>query len=307
MKSKGKSILRVGLTLLAVCAFSFCTSAAQLVSADTGNLMITQFYSSDNNLTASGFQSGTSITVTSTRDYHGSHNDLFGLAISGLEGENVITLHLTNVGDLGNDTLLKLAIRANESMENQFDDTFLQIERVIGGQLTMLDMKDCAYIPIEVGQTETLRIIFKSNFTSNTVLKFSPYAFGVGFVGKLMVSDITVGDIPEEPVQSGDSGQSAQSGDNSSNGQSSDQGQTNISGNNSSTGSNNSSTTQTGNNNSSTTTTGDSTKKPSQSAIIDGLDDTGKIMIAILGVAFISGLALVAIWVVNLIKRKNAQ
>lgn len=194
MKTISKNKLNV-LAIILTAAVLVCFTATPLsASAYTENAVITTFYASDSNLSAGDFETGATITVTSNRNYSGGHNDLFGIKVIGVDGETVISFTVANVSDGENDTSVKLGIRANEDMANQFDNTYLQIISVDGAEKSTLNEKDCAYIELDKGESARITITFATAMTENTAIKFSPYAFSQGFVGKLQISEVTVGE-----------------------------------------------------------------------------------------------------------------
>ena len=193
MKVKGKSNLKSILAMLLVLAFTVSISAIPVAYADNAEISVSDFYTSDNNLTLSDMDEYSYLTVTSSRNYSGSHNDLFGVKLGGIEGISVISFKITNVANNGNGDTLRLGIRANEDMENQFDSSFLNIESVEGAQKTTLNGNDCAYIELSAGDFAVVNIVFGESFTSNTSFKFSPYAYGSGFVGSIMLSEFSIG------------------------------------------------------------------------------------------------------------------
>ncbi|MBR1891612.1 MAG: Ig-like domain-containing protein [Clostridia bacterium] len=154
---------------------------------------IASYYSSESKLVASGFSANDySLTATSSRNYGGGHNDLIGIIVNGTSGYNTITFTVQNACTGNSDNTIKMGIRANENVKDQFDGTWLGITTVTGATKAALDGKDCAYIELSKGGSATITIKFATSFTANTAFKFSPYAYNQGFIGDLIISNISI-------------------------------------------------------------------------------------------------------------------
>lgn len=154
---------------------------------------IASYYSSESKLVASGFSANDySLTATSSRNYGGGHNDLIGIIVNGTSGYNTITFTVQNACTGNSDNTIKMGIRANENVKDQFDGTWLGITTVTGATKAALNGKDCAYIEISKGGSATITIKFATSFTANTAFKFSPYAYNQGFIGDLIISNISI-------------------------------------------------------------------------------------------------------------------
>ena len=156
---------------------------------------ITKFQSWENGLKVGGAESSdnygdTSITATSTRSNGGGTGDALAIMVSNSSGKTTVTLTVKNACTGDNNSTINLRICAKDSW-NKYDDHKIQtISSVSGTGVTKYDNDKYAKLSLSKGDEVTLTITF-NNALSTHNLQFIAYADGTGFIGDLVISNIS--------------------------------------------------------------------------------------------------------------------